>query len=151
MEKTMNLILVPTDFSDHSCEAFEWASIFANQFGAKVLILHVMPEAAAEEIISVPGNPWEKVLESEDKTMIDNYNACLATEASAKVEKETLVAVGHDSTEIVNVAKERDASIIVMATHGRTGITHALMGSVAEKVVRSAPCPVFTVRPGEAG
>ena len=63
------------------------------------------------------------------------------------VETLTLVEVGLAAEKIIEAAKEKDADLIVMTTHGRTGLSHALMGSVAEKVVRQAPCPVLTIKP----
>jgi nucleotide-binding universal stress UspA family protein len=69
------------------------------------------------------------------------------SEFGAEQDKETLVAVGQAHAKIVDIAKERNASVIVMTTHGRTGLAHFVMGSVAEKVMRSAPCPVFSVKP----
>jgi nucleotide-binding universal stress UspA family protein len=63
------------------------------------------------------------------------------------VETQALVGVGPAAEKIIEAAKEKSADLIVVATHGRTGFSHALMGSVAEKVVRQAPCPVLTIRP----
>jgi nucleotide-binding universal stress UspA family protein len=147
MTGKLNLILVPTDFSPFSCEAFAWASLLAEKFVSKIVVLHVLGETAAEAMISVPGNPWESVLEREDKQMVESFSACLAADIDNSIDIETTVAVGPAHSKIVEVAGERDASMIVMATHGRTGLPHVLMGSVAEKVVRLAPCPVLSVKP----
>jgi nucleotide-binding universal stress UspA family protein len=151
MTEKVDLILVPTDFSPFSCEAFAWADVFAGKLGSKILILHVMSERAAEEMTSIPGNPWEKILEQEEREMVDHFQACLISDFDAAVNRETMVAVGAAPTKIVEVAGERNASMIVMTTHGRTGLAHALMGSVAEKVLRSAPCPVLSVKPKALG
>ncbi len=140
-------ILVPTDFSLHSCEAFTWAAFFARKFKSKVLILHVISEKVANELISIPGNPWEAVLEREEKQMKEYFSACLVGDFGDAIEKETLVEVGSPHLKILDTASKRNISIIVMSTHGRTGIAHALMGSIAEKIVQRAPCPVFLVRP----
>ena len=147
MTEKVDLILVPTDFSPLSCEAFAWAGLFAKGFRAKILILHVISESAAEDMISIPDNPWEDILEREDTTMIEGFSACLASDFDESLTKETLVAVGSAAPQIIEVAKKRNASMIVMATHGRTGLAHALIGSVAEKVIRLAPCPVLSVKP----
>ena len=147
MQRKIELILVPTDFSGLSCEAFSWATLLAQQFNAKILIVHVISERDAVDMTSQPGNPWENVLEREDKAMIENFQSCLISDFRQKVETETLVEVGPADERLIEAAKENDADLIVMATHGRTGLSHALMGSVAEKVLRNAPCPVFTVRP----
>jgi nucleotide-binding universal stress UspA family protein len=99
------------------------------------------------ELTDQPGNPWEKVLEREDNAMIENFQSCLSSEFKQAVETQTLVEVGQAADRLIEAAKEKKPDLIVMATHGRTGLSHALMGSVAEKVVRQAPCPVLTVRP----
>ena len=151
MVEKVDLILAPTDFSPYSCEAFAWAAFFARKFNAKILLLHVMSEATAEKVTSVPGHPWERVLEKEDKDMIDSFHQCLVSDFDESIDVETHVAVGTPHSQIIEVAKERKATMIVMGTHGRTGISHALMGSVAEKVVQMAPCPVFSVKPKEKG
>jgi universal stress protein A len=147
MVDKLDLILVPTDFSPYSCEAFAWADVLARKFASKIVILHVMSEKAAEEMTSVPGNPWERVLAQEEKDMADHFHACLVSDFDTSVDRETTVAVGAPHAKILEVARERNATMIVMSTHGRTGLAHALMGSVAEKVLRSAPCPVFSIKP----
>jgi nucleotide-binding universal stress UspA family protein len=147
MPKKLDLILVPTDFSSLSCETFSWAALLANKFSAKILIVHVISNRAAVELTDQPGNPWEKVLEREDNAMIENFQSCLSSEFKQAVETQTLVEVGQAADRLIESAKEKKADLIVMATHGRTGLSHALMGSVAEKVVRKAPCPVLTVGP----
>jgi universal stress protein A len=147
MPKKLDLILVPTDFSGLSCETFSWAALLAKEFDAKILIVHVISERAAVEMTAQPGNPWENVLEWEDHAMIENFQSCLSFEIKQGVETQTLVEVGQAAERLIEAAKENKADLIVMATHGRTGLSHALIGSVAEKVVRKAPCPVLTVRP----
>ena len=147
MTQKLDLIMVPTDFSGLSCEAFSWATLLANEFNAKILIVHVIPERTAVDMTSQPGNPWEKVLEREDNAMVENFQSCLLSDISQTVETQTLVEVGQAAERLIETAKEKNADLIIMATHGRTGLFHTLMGSVAEKVVRQAPCPVLTVRP----
>jgi nucleotide-binding universal stress UspA family protein len=99
------------------------------------------------EMTAQPGNPWEGVLEREDNAMIESFQSCLQSNIGQTVETQTLVEVGLAAEKIIEAAKEKDADMIVMTTHGRTGFSHALIGSVAEKVVRQAPCPVLTIRP----
>jgi nucleotide-binding universal stress UspA family protein/ActR/RegA family two-component response regulator len=146
--QTVDIILVPTDFSIYSCEAFPWAAFFARRFDAKVIILHVISERDAEDMIKVPGNPWEKVMQREERQMVEDFSSCLIGDFGEQVQKETLVAVGSTPEKIIETARARNASIIVMSTHGRTGL-RSLLGSVAEKVTRHAPCPVFSVKPAE--
>ena len=147
MPQKLDLILVPTDFSGLSCEAFSWATLLAKKFNSKILIVHVIPERTAADMTAQPGNPWEKVLEREDNAMIENFQSCLLSDINPTVETQTLVEVGQAAERLIETAKEKAADLIIMATHGRTGLFHTLMGSVAEKVVRQAPCPVLTVRP----
>ena len=147
MSKKLDLILVPTDFSDLSCEAFSWATLLAEEFKAKIVIVHVISARAAVDMTAQPGNPWESVLEREDNAMSESFQSCLQSNIGQTVETQTLVEVGLAAEKITEAAKEKDADMIIMATHGRTGLSHALIGSVAEKVVRQAPCPVLTIRP----
>jgi nucleotide-binding universal stress UspA family protein len=147
MSKDLGLILVPTDFSDVSCEAFSWATLLAKKFNAHILIVHVISEKATVEMTAQPGNPWEKVLEREDNAMIESFQSSLQSDIYQTFGTQTLVEVGPAAEKIIGAAQEKDADLIVMSTHGRTGLTHAIMGSVAEKVVRQAPCPVLTIRP----
>jgi len=147
MPKKLDLILVPTDFSGLSCEAFSWAAFLTKEFKAKIVIVHVISAKAAEEMTARTGNPWESVLEHEDSAMVDSFQSCLQSDIGQTVETQTLVEVGPAAEKIIEAAKEKDADLIVMATHGRTGLSHALMGSVAEKVVRQSLCPVLTIRP----
>jgi len=147
MPKKLELILVPTDFSGLSCEAFSWATLLADQFKAKIVIVHVISAKDAVEMTAQPGNPWERVLEREDTAMIESFQRCLQSDFGQMVETQTLVQLGPAAEKIIEAAKEKEADLIVMATHGRTGLSHAPMGSVAEKVVRQAPCPVLTIRP----
>ena len=147
MAKKIDLILVPTDFSFFSCEAFSWAALFAMKFDSKILILHVISEKDALELISIPGNPWDKVIQREDQNMIDSFLTCFVSDFGETLERKTLVAVGRAPDKIVDTAREKNAGMIVLSTIGRRGLSNVLMGSVAEKVVRMAPCPVFLVKP----
>jgi nucleotide-binding universal stress UspA family protein len=140
-------ILVPTDYSTYSFEAFPWAAIFADKFGAKILILHVIHQSTADWMTSIPGNPWDCILKQQDSWMMEYFTSSMDADFNLALEVDTLVRVGHAAPEIIETAKERNTSIIVIGTHGRTGLPHVFLGSVAEKVVRSASCPVFTVKP----
>jgi nucleotide-binding universal stress UspA family protein len=147
MTKKLDVILVPTDFSGLSCEAFSWATILAKELKAKIVITHVISEKAAVDMTALPGNPWESVLEREDHAMIQSFQSCLQSDIDQSVATQTLVKVGPAAEKIIEAAQQKNSDLIVMTTHGRTGLSHALIGSVAEKVVRQAPCPVLTVRP----
>ncbi len=140
-------ILAPTDFSKNAGEALEIAVDLAKRYEATLHLLHVdqLPAFAFPEGAVVAG----------PDTMLAITEAGAQGLAAAKADAERLGAtrvtvqsvMGTPFADIVRVAREEKADLIVMGTHGRTGLAHALLGSVAEKVVRKAPCPVLTVRP----
>jgi len=134
-------ILFPTDFSPASEAALGYATSLARDSGSQLLILHVeeiqMPYAAGEMYLPPPTAPnpeLEKMLRSVAPT--DKGATCVHR-----------LALGNPAEEIVQVAKDEGVELIVMGTHGRTGLGRLLMGSVAEAVVRRAPCPVLTLKP----
>jgi nucleotide-binding universal stress UspA family protein len=140
-------ILVPTDFSEHSKNALRYAAAFADKFGAEVFLLHVFQDLAifqpdAVTVAPQATPPIEQMLAAA-RTALERSireGPC----AGVKVHPE----VGEGSTfeEIVRFAKEKNIDLIIMGTHGRGWLAHVLLGSVTEKVVRKAPCPVLTVR-----
>jgi nucleotide-binding universal stress UspA family protein len=140
-------ILLPTDFSDFSAQATKYACAFAEQFGAELHLLHVLeihrsPTPDFAMGLALPSHATEAVQDA--RRALDGVVAP-AWEAANAVVKAT--ADGPPFLEIIRYAKEHDIDLIVMGTHGRSGLVHVLMGSVAERVVRKAPCPVLTVRP----
>ncbi len=142
-------ILAPTDFSEHSSHALQYAAGMARQFGAKLLLLHVVSSDALVSISKahVPPHPMDQVYEDLAQEIREQYTAHVAPQTRKTLEAEMLVLPGEPSQEILRAAKLKAVDLIVMATHGRTGLSHALMGSVTEKVVRKAPCPVLSIRP----
>ena len=114
MKKKIDLILIPTDFSPLSYDAFSWAALLASKFDAKILILHVVSEKEAAQMISAPGNPWELVLQEEEKNMIDSFLASCVSDLGETLRKETLVEVGKVADKIIDVASERNAGMIIM-------------------------------------
>ena len=143
-------ILVPTDFSEFSTYALNYAVAFARNFNARMILIHVTPEKEMDAMRQVspylePGK-LEDLLrerESEDRKQLDAF---IPPEMKKGIEVETVHKVGIPFVEIIKTAKEREADVIVIATHGRSGLSHILFGSVAEKVVRKAPCPVLSIR-----
>jgi nucleotide-binding universal stress UspA family protein len=137
------LIVVPTDLSAHSLRAFPYAVALAESFGARLRVVYVqeMPIPFGD----IGGGS------------VSNYEE-LATEARQTLGKmvrewipdtidaESHVVIGHSAHEIVKYAEETNADLIVMATHGRTGVSHMVMGSTAETIVRKSPCPVLTLK-----
>lgn len=140
----MNLhtILCPTDFSENSQYAFQLATSLARDHGAHVLVAHVMPPPLAydEVVASLPPEFYkEKIWES--------FRALEASDPGVRnVRVETRLVEGDPIAEIVRLAEDTVCDLIVMGTHGRTGLSRLLMGSVAENVLRKAPCPVLTVK-----
>jgi nucleotide-binding universal stress UspA family protein len=144
----LSRILYPTDFSELSTYALRYALSFSEAYKAKLHCLHVVDEAyqywAAMGPDGVPLGPaTEDVMESAEKEMED-FAAENLTGINVEVVKK--VIIGRPFMEIIRYARAQDMDLIVLATHGRTGLSHVLLGSVAERVVRKAPCPVLSIR-----
>ena len=141
-------ILVPTDMSTYSLSALQYAEIVAEVFGAEITLIHIVQ--SGDRPPDVHADPAERrggeASIEESRKMISH----LLMDKDLVIRSiKILVRNGSPAEEIVKAAKEIDADIIVMSTHGRTGIRHTIIGSVAEKVVRYALCPVLTVKPEE--
>ena len=139
-------ILVPTDFSEGSNEAFETALALARDSGARVTLFHVhhVPVSVFPDVVLPLAPELMQHLEHSVDLVLDE----LCTRATANgVPTDRCTAFGTTHAEICAMAEKLDVDLIVIGTHGRSGLTHAILGSVAEKVVRRAPCPVLTVRP----
>lgn len=151
MSRTIARILVPTDFSVVSELALEYAITVASRFGASLHLLHVVDDpfvggAFGSEvyITSVPAMRVHLVDEAASKLSRLLWH-CQSVAARREVR------VGRPADVIREAAEEHACDLIVMGTHGRTGMAHLLLGSVAERIVREAPCPVLTVRGDAAG
>ena len=168
-------VLVPTDLSVPANHALRYALEEATLHHAKVTLLHVLSSHEDTDVYYVTGSPESGSQGSFDPVVGGRVGARLPSQPTvvrsdpneaALTRLQDLmrgvfqgtwdveVAVGHPADTIVRIAQERGADLIVMGTHGRTGLQHVLLGSVAEKVVRLAPCPVLTVRdknPGRSG
>lgn len=143
-KNVISRILVPTDFSDCSAEALDDAIALAKVFQADLILVHVIepfPYAAVEGIAFI--HPVER-LSLQAQALLDQLSKRPLKE---KLSVETHLTSGVPSKEIVKLAEREGADLIVMGTHGRTGVDHLFAGSVAEKVVRLSPCPVLTVHP----
>jgi len=139
-------ILFPTDFSEPAEYAWTYALAFAQKFGAEVHLVHVVtPPPHLTEAYAISFDPERTV-----QGLIEEANALLDQQVAAARSEGLLfyceVRVGVDYREIIDYASKHDTDLIVMATHGRTGLAHVLLGSVAEKVVRKASCPVLTIK-----
>lgn len=136
----LSKILFPTDFSHTGDAALEWATALARQTGARLIIVHVEEPPVAygggEMYYGMPEPALEEI-----KRML---KAVVPPDPSVPYEHRLLT--GDPASAIVQLAMEEQVDLIVMGTHGRTGLSRLLMGSVAESVVRRAPCPVITYR-----
>ncbi len=132
-------ILCPVDFDDNSTEALRLARRLALRDEGKLYVLHVVPPTDPL-VVSAPLVAQQR--ESDARTGLKR-----TSENELKgVEHETLLRHGHPAEEVVKAAQELKADLVVMATHGRRGLSHLVIGSVAEKVVRESTAPVLTVR-----
>jgi nucleotide-binding universal stress UspA family protein len=140
-------ILFPTDFSEHSKHAFGYALSFAKEYGARLYMLHVVEDIqylANAYMFDVPMMPSFADMEQNRLKEMQEFIEREVTDSDIEIEK--VIRHGRPFIEILNTAKEESVDLIVIATHGRGGLEHALFGSVAEKVVRKAPCPVLSIR-----
>lgn len=142
-------ILCPVDFSDFSASVLAYAAAFAKLFGSEVTVLHV---SAAEMPPAGSATNPAGLLQVPDarKSITDELQLWLAPLSSTGVTLRTQVAEGNTAAEIVRHAAGHDIDLVVMGTHGRSGFDRLTLGSVAEKVLRKATCPVLTIPPGAA-
>jgi nucleotide-binding universal stress UspA family protein len=136
-------ILVPTDFSDGSQAALDRATALAKAFNARIIVLHVIETFTYTMTESLQVVNVYALVKTAVEPVLDQMLQDLRDE---RVTASRVLVQGTADQEIVAQAKESGADLIVMGTHGRRGVSHAFMGSVAERVVRTAPCPVLTVR-----
>ena len=140
-------ILVPIDFSDCSRKALRYAIPFAKAHGAKLALLNVVP--AHPMISRAVGADFADVTSPLRAAAQKRLAALAADEVHGELLAKSLVRSGSPSAEILAEARSLPADLIVISTHGHSGVTHLILGSVTEHVVRSAPCPVLVVREGE--
>lgn len=133
-------ILVPMDFSEQAKTALRYAGSFAENSGASLFVIHVIESPQA--LPDMPPGPQEDV----ERTVIDQLAAVARKEVSPFVPVNPMVRTGKAHQEIVHVAKDFGVDMIIISTHGFTGMKHIFVGSTAERVVRYAPCPVLVVR-----
>jgi nucleotide-binding universal stress UspA family protein len=146
MEPEIKKILVPIDFSDYSKGALKYAVGFAKNFNAKLFLVYVVepiiyPPDFSMGQIAIPTMDLEM-----DKRASEELNKLAEKEIPKELIVNTIVKTGKPFIEIIETAQEEDIDLIIIATHGHTGMEHILFGSTAEKVVRKAPCPVLTLR-----
>ena len=145
-------ILAPTDFSAHSEKAVRYACGLAERVGAELHLLHILSEIlpAGPDPLLMPVMPPEYYQENEDRAK-ETLNSLLDSAWGTPRSIVTAVRWGSPVEAIVAYAVDNRIDLVVIATHGRTGLSHVLLGSVAERIVREAPCPVLTIRDRHRG
>lgn len=144
-----NKILVAVDFSEHSQVAVGYAAELSRAFDAEVILCHVVEQADMLSQLPPSGEAyfppnWSQIQER------DAREECERLLREAGIERSRVVIrAGTPFLEVVRLARDEQADLILVGTHGRGAIAHMLLGSVAETIVRNAPCPVLTVRQGE--
>jgi nucleotide-binding universal stress UspA family protein len=144
--KPFEKILTAIDFSENSEHAFEYALTLATQFQAELTILHVINEPVDLRGFYVPHISFEqleKEIEESAQKMMEKF---CQTKLINFTNYKTDIVSGIPYEEIIKKAEDIAASLIVLGTHGRTGLDHIIFGSTAERVVRSSSCPVLTIR-----
>jgi universal stress protein A len=139
-------ILVPVDFSECSKKALAYAVPFAKQFGAEIVIAYVVqPYIPVPEMTAVDTTAILAQMRESGKCELEKLRISITDD----IKLTTVLRVGHPAQEIVNAAEELDVDLILLSTHGRTGLGRMFFGSIAEHVTRYARCPVLTVRERE--
>jgi nucleotide-binding universal stress UspA family protein len=138
-------LLVPTDFSEYADDALDYAIELAKTLQARLTVLYVyyLPSLALGEVSPVVIDDTLQAMETNARQQAQK---ALARVLRAGLQGDSVIVEGTPFQMIIDTAKDKGADLIVMGTHGRTGLSHVLMGSVAEKVVRLAPCPVLVTR-----
>jgi len=137
-------ILVPVDFSSCSKKALQYAIPLARQFGAELMLLHVIEPA----VVLPMSETLPQVIVEPDETARQNLEE-FREAVGEGISSKTLMRSGSPHLEILDAAKELDIDLVILSTHGRTGLSHVLLGGTAEKVVRRLACPVLVVREHE--
>ena len=141
-------LLCPVDLSETSQHALEQAAVVAAWFESRLTVQHVYSQVFLPiPSLAMPGYSADLVVGEDDRRrLVDDVTEFAAPARQAGVDTDVIVEMGQPVPRILDLARALPADLIVMGTHGRGPVAHMLMGSVAEKVVRKAPCPVLTVR-----
>lgn len=146
MELKINKILVPIDFSDYSKGALRYAVNFAKLFNAEIILIYVIEPVIYPPDFSMGQIAIPTVTTEFDDRAKEELKKLAKNEIPSQTNVQTILKTGKPFVEIIDTAAELDVDIIIIATHGHSGVEHILFGSTAEKVVRKAPCPVLTIR-----
>jgi len=146
-----NKILVPTDFSEDSALALKWAEDLAKKFGSELVVVHVdqplQPLAISPDLgPALDVGAMSRIAEEQRVLAQRELDKIVQRLRTDGMKAKSLLKVGSPFLEIIHASQSENADLIVMGTHGRTGLVHVLLGSCAEHVVQKAPVPVLTIR-----
>lgn len=143
----VNKILCPIDFSEHSMEALDNAIELAQQLSSKLILTHVISPIP---VVPTPSHPSEFNITSYREMLKEssekNMDSIIEDKVPRDLDFEKIIRSGDPAQEIDGVAKEQDVDLMVISTHGRSGLQHLIFGSVAEKIIRHSSCPVLTIK-----
>jgi nucleotide-binding universal stress UspA family protein len=139
-------ILLAVDFSDNSIKACEYAVQLARKFDARITLLHVINEPVDLRGFYVPHISFERLEKEIEESAVKMMEKFALNSLDGYANIETSIIAGIPYEEILKKAGDEQVDMIILGTHGRAGIDHFLFGSTAERVVRTATCPVLTVR-----
>lgn len=139
-------VLFPTDFSESASEVFKYALSIAEKHGSKIDIIHIIQEPVEMMDVYLPHISYDVLGKEMEEASRKNMKKFCDENIKGKADFEIHIRKGTPFVEIICAARELGDDVIVMGTHGRSGIDHVLFGSTAEKVVRKSPVPVLTVR-----
>jgi len=147
MKTEFQTILCPVDLSALSAAALPLGMAVARKYGARLLLAHVVDDRFPYPDAFAWVKPAEDFYKAMRKSALEQMRKLARDHDAGGIELERVVRQGAPHEEILLLAEERGVDLIVMSTHGRSGLDHALIGSQAEKILRRAACPVLTVRP----
>jgi len=146
MGANIKKILVPIDFSDYSKSALKYAVNFCKDFNAEMILIYVVEPVIYPPDFSMGQIAIPSVNAEWDERARQELDKLAKEQIPTGVTVKSIIKTGKPFIEIIDTAGELDVDLIIIATHGRSGVEHILFGSTAEKVVRKAPCPVLTLR-----
>ncbi len=143
---TFKELLVPTDFSEYSIRAIDYAVEIAEKFSSHITLIYVVEPLLQAADLTWTTFDFEELNKAHNESARKQLDKLVDERIPKGIDCDAVIVFGRAFVEILRSAKERNADLIIMATHGRGAISHLLMGSTAEKVVRKAACPVLTVK-----
>ncbi len=146
MDTKLKKVLVPIDFSDYSKSALNYAADFAKKFNAGIILIYVVEPVIYPPDFSMGQIAIPSINTEWDMKAKEELDKLAKTEIPDAITVNTVVKTGKPFMEIIETASEEDVDMIIIASHGHSGMEHILFGSTAEKVVRKAPCSVLTVK-----